>query len=265
MQLPVNTTIIDSYRFVWQGRRDFAAFAFLPVLALSLVGALTFAFGGAVEMVTVNGREVAVPNTRMATGTILAALVNIVVYVMFSIAWHRRYLIGAESTTIGAALRWSSRHWWFLFRFVLIFLILIGVAIPVGFVVFTIGSSIPALAAPALLVMMVLVGLLYSRMLLVFPAIAIDQPMSFRQSFMLTNGNSFRMLGISILPAIPVMLAGLVVTLLLSSAVTSVSGPTLTSTFIVALVREAFAFAGIAVTLSALSIAYRDLTAQQPA
>src|SRR3546814_17899587 len=43
-----------------------------------------------------------------------------------------------------------------------------------------------------LFALMVVVGLVYGRVLLIFPAAAVDDPLGFSESFALTRGNSWR-------------------------------------------------------------------------
>ena len=61
MQLPVFDIITEACRRTWEGRRDFAAFAFLPVLVVSIVGVVTAPVIGDPRIVIDNPQNVPAP------------------------------------------------------------------------------------------------------------------------------------------------------------------------------------------------------------
>jgi hypothetical protein len=121
MQLPVFNIITRSVRDIWQNRRDFAAFAFLPILVVSIIGTLMSAVIGDVRIIIDDPTQVP-PQVvlRMFFGTFVNWLAGFALYTVFAVAWHRRTLAGPEAT-VGAALRWGRRQWRFFRR--LVFLI----------------------------------------------------------------------------------------------------------------------------------------------
>src|SRR3546814_52985 len=119
------------------------------------------------------------------------------------------------------------------------------------------------IAPLVLFALMVVVGLVYGRVLLIFPAAAVDDPLDFRESFALTRGNSWRMFGIAILPPLPLMIAGALVVSLLFGLASATVGPAISALLILTLAEQAFAFAGIAVGVSALSAVYGELTGRR--
>ena len=263
-QLPVLGTVADAYAFVRENWRDFLLLASLPVAIGAIAETLlpTFFVPGAEIPVDSDVAGGVRPNLVAAVG----ALVALVLYVMFAVAWHRRFL-SLEQTTVGAALRWGPRQMRFLARFVTLALVMIaagllfGGSLTVGAVAAT-GSGTGPLRLIALFGVLVGVVLMYSRLLLIFPAAALDEKMSLVDSWRLTRGNSWRMVGISFLPFFPIWIASAFVSVPILAAISAFGlRESLTVTLATNLVEQAFVFAGVAVTVSALSIAYRDFKA----
>ena len=119
-----------------------------------------------------------------------------VAYVMFAVAWFRRYLIGPEGMTVGAAMRWGPRQW----RFIARFFMLVGLVLLLGFLItgpINLLTSInPALGIFGRAAIVVGTLLITSRLLLVLPAAAVDQKFGFRDAGNVTRGKSWYMLGI---------------------------------------------------------------------
>ncbi len=259
-QLPVIGTAIDAYTFVWENRRDFLLLAFLPIV----IGAIadTVLRGFLVPDADVPAEPGAADLTQPRLGALVSAFVTLVLYVMFAVAWHRRFL-AEEQTTVGAALRWGPRHMRFLTRFFALVLFMVAVGFGVGGSL-TIGGE----AGPGPLRLLLLIGalvgtlLVYSRLLLIFPAAALDEKVSPLDSWRLTRGNSWRMVGISFLPIVPIWIASIFVAVPVLSGIAGLGlQGSLTATLVASLIEQAFVFAGVAVTVSALSIAYRDFKA----
>lgn len=45
----------------------------------------------------------------VVASTVIVVALYVAVLVMFAVAWHRRYLVSSEATTVRAALRWRWR------------------------------------------------------------------------------------------------------------------------------------------------------------
>jgi hypothetical protein len=96
----------------------------------------------------------------------------------------------------------------------------------------------------------------YARLSLLFPARAADHRLGFAECFRLTRGNGWRLVAILALVFAPfwvALSAGLA-----AMAILGIVGG-LTGTLIGALLHQGLNFAGIAVGVSALSIAYRHV------
>jgi len=257
MQLPVFDIITAACRDTWQGRRDFAAFAFLPVLAVSIVGTLMTAVIGDPRVIIDNPTQVPPPVVaRMFFGLLVNWIAGFAMYTVFAIAWHRRTLVGREASTIGAAMRWGRRQWRFFRR--LVFLI-VNLMLLMFFLSLLLMRIIPI--APVLSALLIIIGLIYARVALVLPAAATDTPMTFVESATLTKGNSWRMmLAVVVLPLGVTLFGGLAV-LLVVAPLAELIGSSITAQFVLSLVAQSVNYAGFAVGITALSIAYRQLTA----
>ncbi len=263
-QLPVIGTVTDAYAFVWENRRDLLLLAFLPVA----IGAIAETL---LRTIFMPGAEIPADpevagGARPSLGAVISALVALALYVMFAVAWHRRFL-AQELTTVAAALRWGPRQMRFLARFFTLALVMIaagfvlGGSLTIGAVAAT-GSGPGPLRLLALAGVLVGIVLVYSRLLLIFPAAALDEKMSLTDSWRLTRGNSWRMVGISFLPFFPIWIASAFVSVPILSAISGLGlQQSLTAMLVANLVEQAFVFTGVAVTVSALSIAYRDFKA----
>lgn len=263
-QLPVLGTVTDAYAFVRENWRDFLLLAFLPVAIGAIAETMLRAF-------FIPGAELPVDSEvagglRPGLGSVISALVALVLYVMFAVAWHRRFL-AQEQTTVGTALRWGPRQMRFLARFLALAMVMIAV----GFVLagsLTVGAVAAAGSGTGPVKLLALFGalvgimLVYSRLLLIFPAAALDERMSLTDSWRLTRGNSWRMVGISFLPFFPIWIVSALVSVPILAAVSALGlAGSLTATLVASLLEQVFVFAGVAVTVSALSIAYRDFKA----
>lgn len=256
MQLPVFNIITRSVRDIWQNRRDFAAFAFLPILVVSIIGTLMSAVIGDVRIVIDDPTQVP-PQVvlRMFFGTVVNWLAGFALYTVFAVAWHRRTLVGPEAT-VGAALRWGRRQWRFFRR--LVFLI-VNLMVLMFLLAVLLMAVVPV--APVLSALLVAVGLIYARVALVLPATATDTPMTVAESAKLTNGNSWRMFMAVVVLPLALMLFGGIAVLVIVAPLADIIGSSMTARFLVSLVAQTVNYIGFAAGITALSLAYRQLRA----
>ena len=250
-KLAVPATARAAYGFVWRHRRRFFALAFPAIVVLAIVTALV----------------VWPPSLEGARGPgwadILVTVAELVLWVMFAVAWHRRYLVPAEATTVGAALGWRRRHWRFsLVALGISLLVLLG-GVVIVVVIYLVPGGGPGdiMLYPASALAFLFALFLYARLSLLFPAQAVDHRLGFAECFRLTRGNGWRLVAILALVFAPfwvALSAGLA-----AMAILGVVGG-LTGTLIGALLHQGLNFAGIAVGVSALSIAYRHLVPATP-
>ncbi|MDH3737960.1 MAG: hypothetical protein OER92_02120, partial [Alphaproteobacteria bacterium] len=234
MQLSVFDIITKACSDTWDNRRDLATFAFLPVLMVSFVGTLMSNVIGDPRVLLENPDQVPpAVVARMFFGTVINWLAGMVLYTLFAVAWYRRNLVGPEATTIGAAMRWGRRQWRFFRR-------LVGLLINLFVLLFLATALLTTVlpVAPVLSALLIFVGLIYARAAMVFPAIALDTPLSFAESAKLTQGNGWRMLiAVVILPFV-VMLFGGIAVLLIAAPLANLIGSSITAQFLLSLVAQ---------------------------
>lgn len=263
MQIPVPETILAACRDTWEGRRDIAALAFLPILGMSVFATIKIAVMGNI-VAEISGMEISTEtppdvlvglSTKLFFNKLLDSLVSLVFYTLFAVAWYRRNLIGPEAVTVGVAMRWSQRHWYFLRRLVLLLAGLMGL---IFVATILLGAIFPgALAFSAVLIA---VGLIYARIMLVLPAAALDTPMTIADSAKLTTGNGWRIFLAVMLTPLIIMLLGALAVWLLASPVADLIHSSITAQFLVHLVGQSINYFGYAVGIAALSMVYRRLT-----
>lgn len=256
--LPVLNTITSAYGFIWEDKEALIRIAALPVVALALAGTLLDILLPAqpLPMPSEDG-TVDPADIPINFGSLLQALLTLCFYVMFAVAWHRKWLLPSESVTVWSALRWEGRKTRFLFRLIGMSLLSFAGALPAAVVAVTLTYT--GLLPIQLGTMMIVVALLltFARLALIFPATAVDDVLSVKDCWLLTRKNGLRMLIIVVAPALPITILQILVlsALFAIDAAAELFG-TLTGAFALSLLQQAFSYAGIAVGVTALSISY---------
>jgi hypothetical protein len=273
MPLTLSSVLADSYKFLWQNRQDLFAYTFLPVVLVAGAKTLALWLTGQWQVVLTPTQLPADPEVAGEAGTAAAVqvlevtptgigilLVTLATYVMFAVAWHRKYLIGNEGNTVGAALRWGTRQW----RYLTSFLLLLGIALVASFLlsvpVRVMIAENPSVAPIAIMVVLMLVLLIYGRLLLVFPAAATDERFGLKDSIECTKGRTWLMAGIAVLPPLPMMFVLLIVSMLLANLFVPLFGASVSLLLVLSLIQQGITFIGIAAGVTALSIAHKELT-----
>ena len=267
--LPVGDIVTESYRFLWDNRRDLLRLVGLPVLALSILG---IAIG-----VFIGGRPPAgaeVPATYYF-GRILLIAASMAFYVMFAVAWHRRCLKPAQQQTIWTALRWDQRKSLFLVRSLAIGLMVGGAALTIFLISVILsalvagvsavggvtGQALPSgLVTIVTLVTLVPALLLNARLAVWLPAAAIDEPTTLSDAWQAGNARSWRLFAILLLmtaPGVVLFMFALSLTGLAGNAL-GITG-TLTFALINSLAATFINYLTIAAGVSGLSMAYKRL------
>lgn len=258
--LPILSTVIDAYRFVWDGRRVFILTAALPVVVLSLAG-IGLSLLPQQGLIQLDMPDRAEPVSALSVQDLAGSLISLLAYTMFAVAWHRKWLVGPEGITIWTALRWDQRKSRFLLRLIGIGVICTLSVFPMTLVLGILGSGMQAILPFAALAISALAGLIFARLVPVLPAAAVDDPMTFRDAWGLVTGNNWRVLLICILPQLPISLLATMLVLLMAGLLGGLGlGGTLTGTLALNLMTETVSYFGIAVGVTALSITYRHLT-----
>lgn len=267
-RLPVGASLRDIYHFLWTARRDLVLMAAIPIVSLTLYQVLVVKVLG----VTHPGQQTPEGPPATLWDAILVYLPNLLLYTMFAVAWHRRFLTRGESVTVWSALRWDKRKTRFLLRSVLVFLIAIAV-VSVPIVILTIFTVVINFAAAAdvtppvdvttlssgiIFVAAILFLLIYLRLSIWLPATAIDAPFSLMESWRLGRGNSWRLLVIGFGAEFGIWL----LTVLFVLATAALPDDSLTVALITELVSTTMAYGVLAAGITALSVCYDRLLAR---
>jgi hypothetical protein len=276
MKLPIIDTVFEAFHFVWGNRIDLARMIAAPVFALAILQLVL------ATLVPIQTPDDAKAITGMQKVVLfLGVLFSIAFYSMFAVAWHRRCLRPEEQTTIWTALKWDRRKSLFLIRFILISILsalgTLPVVVILSIVVFVLaaggaslsgGTADPSSAGGlANFLSVILVGLVFcitmligARLSLLLPATALDQKLTWTETWVLGRGNTMQLFAIFLMAVAPASL--LVIFLQIVARAISVGtglGGTLTFIFIAQLVLNFAYYIGVATSVSALSISYRKL------
>lgn len=126
--------------------------------------------------------------------TLLSLLVNVV----FAVITHRLFLLGEEEASSKALMPWGKRETYFLFC---LLALMVGAVLIFG----VMGIATMALSASyASIVGVPIVLYLFARVSLVFPAAAVDEGLTFTDSWRITENHQILVLAIVI--GIPVLI-----------------------------------------------------------
>ena len=280
MKLPILSVAKEAYAFVWHRKGAFWALAVPGVAVLALFYAL-FAWmiwfkAGKPEKLAdyvfpgETGFDAADPLFLAVWAASVIAYVAILV--MYSVAWHRLYLLPGASSSPALAYRWHGRQTRFLLNYVKLFVIGFILWFIAWFLLFNVTTAMDAFAGPTvghggfLFILIVVVGLALAigytlaRFSMIFPATAADAHMTVREGWRFARGNGWRMLWIIVVVGLPIGIVGWFVDLaarVLGVATGAVT--TLTGNLALALVQQFVAFVGLAVGVTALSASYARL------
>lgn len=247
-KLPVWSTILGAYDFVWYERRPFLTLALPAIAILTILTIMLGAIRATASVILSTIGAGASPEGAVLIlglgifGRLGLGLAMLAIWVTFCVAWHRHYLVPEEVATIQTALRWGRRQYRFL-------LIVIGVG-ALLVLPLIIGDALSIIIIEPIALPVGFIGAMYimARLALLFPATAVDHRMSFGECWMFTRGNGWRLFLVIGLVSSPFE-----VTIIL---IEFASWPEL----VVAFADQALSFIAFSVGVSALSIAYRFIS-----
>ena len=272
-RLPIRDTLLDVLKFLWTARRDLLLMVAIPIVGLTIYQVVMTDLLGVIDP--------AAPAVGGAPATFADVLIlylpNLVLYMMFAVAWHRRYLTRGESSTVWSAMRWDPRKLKFLWHFLLIAMIA-GAVVAVPIVILTIFGVVLNFAAAAAatptevsppvdvntlssvigMAAGIMTMIVYLRLSLWLTATAVDAPFSLLESWRLGRGNSLRIFIVACGAEIGLW----VFAMILSFAVGSLPTGSITMHLIVALIENALAYAVLAAGIAAISVCYERLLAR---
>jgi hypothetical protein len=273
--IPVFRTVRDAYTFLWHQRWDFvslAAPAFVGIAILSTLLMVLFPeFFSAID----EGVEPEVPGTFVLI-TLPIIVIWVAMMVMFSVAWHRRYLVPDDDVTVRAAYNWRQRHTGFFVAGIVVGLwaglTFVVVIIPTMAVSWAFIRSLWPEAPPGQWVMMMtglgVMGTAYlfaayvaARYSMLLPSSAVGPRMSSSECWKFTRGNGWRLMLINILIAIAVFVITLALEVL---QILLFDSEGFIADFAAVFFEQLVWFVGLALGISVLSIVYRRLMAVMP-
>lgn len=267
-RLPIGETLRDIARFLWRSRHDLTRIGATPVVLLTIWQVI------AAHLLDIPDPAHPVPGAPPATlwDVLLDYGPDLLLIVMFAVAWHRRYLVPYEAATVWSALRWDRRKTRFLGHFVLIVVISLAViAVPVTMLTIFVVIVNLAAAAPSAppfeasaLSSIVLLGagmmelLLLLRLGIWLPSTAADAPFGLLECWRLGRQNTWRLSGIALGAALPVC----VVYALWKLALAALPQDLVTVALLGELVHYALTYLLFAVVITTLSVCYDNLLAR---
>ena len=261
--LPIGATVGETYRKVLGTYLGYLPVACLvPFLLAMLIGAAKIEFGLAASMFqpTETVSLAGLWNTLMLP-------IEAVPGVLFAVAWHRLILLGPKTAKPKVWSGWSSRHWLF-FGYIVLFVFIVIVGSFVGGVL--IGLVFRDVFALILLLLFLLCGAWWlARLSLVFPSAAIERHYALETSWDDTRQQGLRLMFGLVLVLLPVMVLNWVAIELLTgqgpdTAEAGLAGKDFALSLWEAAILNVPAFVGMALCVTFISLAFRNITGWEP-
>ncbi len=139
-------------------------------------------------------------------------IIEIYLYYVFVVRCHRLFLLNESPNSFKASLRWNKRNTIFMFTS---FALAIGLGVltmPIIFFSTSMGDLSFLQGNTSILLVLITaipIGYLFSRLSLVFPAIAIDNQNDFQHAWVISKGNGWKLfILISVIPLTTSFLIG---------------------------------------------------------
>jgi len=216
-KLSIGDTLKEIYRFLWTAKNSFILLATIPVTGLALYWTAMVGLAG----LTVPGDKA---NPAALWEICVLYIPSLVLFSIFAVTWHRRYLNRGIQVSIKDALIPASKHLKYFFGALLTALIAVAViSVPVVIVIiftlvinFAAGGEVkpPVGVQTVSLFVGIVAGVLFScvflRLAQWLSVIAIASPFTMLEAWRLGRGNSWRLFAIGCGAAvIPAILIGL--------------------------------------------------------
>lgn len=247
----------EAFRYISANLRDLLMIATPPVIGLTIVESLVRL---AVPAAASFGPAQGVPAPATGLAIVGLGVLNLVFYVMFAVAWHRKYLVPHEVVTVAEALKWRPEKTRFLLYAIAISVLAVLAAGVVGLAGMALGMVAPPLGVIAMFAAAFAGLVAFARWSLVLPAAALGRAeFGLLEAWRASRGNTLTMTLILLLPAMIAVFAAIpaMIVALVFGGVGLMD--TTTGYAIVALVGLALNYFAIAVGVSSLSAAYLRL------
>jgi hypothetical protein len=269
-KLPVIQTVREAYVRVFRNPRLLARASLMPFsLSVALI-----ALGFSVPVTSSLG--------------ILSAILGLLPYTFFGVAWHRLTLLGPVAGAPPLLPAWRQRHWRFLGYLLAVMLIGYGAIAMVFSLAFAVVQpEIEAMSAGLGLMIFAgtaILAFIMARLSFVFPAVSVDESYRLRHAWTHTKGQGLRLIGATLLAAAPMValiwaVSGILGALLISApaAVPGQDGlppearaqafvdANLGALMLTQAVGAAINYVLMALMVSVISIAFRTCTGWVPA
>ena len=190
-KLPVIETVREAYVRVFRNPRLLARASLMPFsLSMALI-----ALGFSVPVTSSLG--------------ILSAILGLLPYTFFGVAWHRLTLLGPVAGAPPLLPAWRQRHWRFLGYLLAVMLIGYGAIAMVFSLAFAVvqpemeamsaGLGLMIFAGTAIL------AFIMARLSFVFPAVSVDESYRLRHAWTHTKGQGLRLIGATLLASAPMV------------------------------------------------------------
>jgi len=290
-KLPVFATVGETYRFIAGQLLALVDYILVPVIFATVFATLIFfsTFTQTGELINVYGIELEpdqianlpqltniLPTRTIFVLSFLIGIVNVALYILFMVAWHRRYLLGPAVTSPREIFIWRARHWRFLGNGILVALIMLLAALVIAFPLMAILNPLivsiafdnnnPARLIATAITLNVIVGipmaLIACRLVLALPAAAIEERgFGIGGSINLTRRNTWRIVLVFLLAAyLPYSIISWGISwLMFTPFILKLWIQSLGLGTVALLLQQVVIYAGIAIGVSTLSIIYKKL------
>ena len=209
MKIEIFSTINIALKFCWNHRTQFYFLALPAVITLAILSTLVMAFqppefqhalgfktsGQHIQFSKNSLGYLFIGSSWQGFSAFLLLIFTICIFSLYSVAWHRFYLVPKEGVKISDCYLWKNRHWKFLWSNLKIFLFIV----PIGLIAFMVTLTSAIFAPLVGLITILFVIICYARFSMWLPAVALDQKLSLREVLLLTKGNGGRLAAILIL------------------------------------------------------------------
>lgn len=252
--LPIIKTTIGAYLYLWEERHYLWQLTLPPLVVLAILEALVQ--WGTLSTVETGGKMTYVDFQQSGWVAVLfyvTFFLNIWIWLSYSVAWHRVFLVQEENKDVLKAYSWNNRQVNFLWTTIKIFFLLIPVLIIIQRFV-----NIQAHGISVLILGVTLCIYVYARLLLWFPAVATDKNLNILSVWQLSTKNGWRLVGVIGFTSLPLIILSLpMVFLIRQMGYFGQSHKSLSLALVGNLFFEFLSFIALAASISALSISYK--------
>ena len=255
IRLPVIKTVFGAYYYLWEERLYLWQLTLPPLVVLAILK--TLVQWGTVSSIDIGSKIASIDIYRSGWGTVLfvAIFVKFWVWLSYSVAWHRAYLLRSENKDVLKAYSWNGRQVQFLWTTLKIFFLMVpAMYILSRLIILGANGALP------LIIGMTACLYVYARLLLWFPAIAIDQTLNIWPLWQLSGKNGWRLASVMVCTSLPLVMSGLPVVFIFQQlGFFDQHNRSLSVSLLGNLFLEFLSLIALAASISALSFSYRHL------